>query len=80
MDFMEAKLGSSPSFIWSSITEQGDKDHWSTGQPWLNRVDNPYISTISPSLIDRTVASFFPTGTKDWDMEMIKDILTDNAL
>ncbi|XP_074359806.1 uncharacterized protein LOC141699902 [Apium graveolens] len=45
-----------------------------TGQPWLNNVDNPYISTNSPSLLNQRVVSLFRTGTKEWDMEIIKDI------
>lgn len=59
---MEAKLGNSPSFIWRSIAEARrvissgsnwrigtGKDTAILGQPWLDNLEDPYISTISPS-------------------------------
>lgn len=70
IDFMNAKLGSSPSFIWRSICEARKVIYagssWRIGngvdiqvlnQPWLNDKDNPYVSTISPSLLNQNVAS-----------------------
>ncbi|XP_074374335.1 uncharacterized protein LOC141714732 [Apium graveolens] len=88
--FMEAKLGSSPSFIWRSIAEARrvisagsnwrigtGKEITILGQPWLNNVENPFTSTVSPALTNQTVFSLFCTGTKDWDMDVINDIFDD---
>lgn len=89
-EFMEAGLGSSPSFIWRSILEAkkvisaGSSWRIGTGQeiniidqPWLNYLENPFITTISPSLINQNVSSLFKSGTKEWDMEVINDIFED---
>lgn len=80
-------MGSSPSFIWRSIIEAkrviSSGSNWRIGtgkeikiigQPWLNNLENPYISTNSPSLTDQMVVSLFHTGTKEWDLEVIKYI------
>lgn len=87
IEFMDAKLGSSPSFIWRSIAEArrviSSGSNWRIatgkeikiiGQPWLNNLESPYISTVSPSLTNQMVFSLFHTGTKEWDMEVINDI------
>lgn len=86
-DFLNSKLGSNPSFIWRSISES--KEVISAGscwrirtgteidilkQPWLNDVENPYISTVSPALNDQKVVDLFSTDTKDWDMDLVADI------
>lgn len=86
-EFMEAKLGSSPSFIWRSIMEArrviSSGSSWRIGrgndikiigQPWLNNEENSYITMTSPSLTNQPVSSLFCTGTKEWDMEVVTDI------
>ncbi|XP_074352750.1 putative mitochondrial protein AtMg00310 [Apium graveolens] len=83
-NFMEAKLGSSPSFIWRSICEARSivsaGSSWRIGngmdiqilnQPWLNRSENPYISTVSPSLVNQKVASLLITDSKDWNLDIL---------
>lgn len=85
-DFMEAKLGSGPSFIWRSILEarriisagscwrigNGTKIQI-LGQPWLNN-NNPYITTVSPALENQRVASLFCEHSKEWDFEVVHDV------
>lgn len=85
-DFMSASLGSSPSFIWRSVLEArrfiSAGSCWRIGtgtkikiadQPWLNDRDNPYISTDTVSIADHNVASLFLPGTKEWNMDTIRD-------
>lgn len=76
-DFMGAKLGGSPSFIWRSILEARNVISagacWRIGngnsiqimgQPWLN-ADNSYVTTISPALDNQLVASLLRTQAKE---------------
>lgn len=85
-DFMEANLGCSPRFIWRSILEARRVISAGTcwrigsgtkikilGQPWLNN-DNPYITTMSPSLENQMVSSLFFEHTKESDVEVVRDI------
>lgn len=89
-EFLGAKLGGSPSFIWRSIFEAkqviSSGACWRIGsgkyvqisnQPWLQDSHNSYISTESLSIVGRTVDSLFQTGTRDWDLEIIRDIFND---
>ncbi|KAL8119408.1 hypothetical protein AgCh_016796 [Apium graveolens] len=89
-DFMEAKIESSPSFIWRSICEARKVisvgSSWRIGngvdiqvlnQPWLNDRDNPYVVTDSPALVNQNMASLFSMNTKDWDLDILDDIFVD---
>lgn len=86
-DFLNSRLGSNPSFIWRSISEAKKVisacSCWRIGtgtevdilrQPWLNATENPYITKISPSLSNQKVVSFFCTGTKNWDTDLIANV------
>lgn len=86
-DFLEATLGSSPNFIWRSIFEArkviSDGAAWRIGngkdihilnQPWLNCKVNPYVTTISPALVNQKVESLFRIGMKECDTEIIEDV------
>lgn len=86
-DFMQAKLGGSPSFILRSIMEARSvitagsvwrigtgKDIQILHQPWLNNVENPYVLTNSHAIVNQNVASLFVTGTTNWDVDVIADI------
>lgn len=90
MDFMEVKLGSNPSFIWRSVLKArrvicacsnwrigNGKDIQILNQPWLNSTENPYVTTIAPTLINQNVASLYRTDTKEWDLDIIIDIFED---
>lgn len=61
VDFLDAKLGHNPSFVWHSIfasqsvIKEGVKCRIGNGnsiaiwkQPWLRRNDYPYVSTAPP--------------------------------
>ncbi|KAL8135140.1 hypothetical protein AgCh_009970 [Apium graveolens] len=89
-DFMDARLGGSPSFLWRSIFEAkqviSSGSCWRIGtgkkinnmaQPWLNDTVNPFVTTESFSIVDKCVDSLFHTGTKIWDTEVIADIFND---
>lgn len=89
-NFLEASLGNSPSFIWRSVLEArkviSAGSNWRIGngedisilhQPWLSSEENYYISTDSPSIVNQKVASLFRTGTKEWDLDVIRDIFVE---
>lgn len=86
-DFINSKLGYSPSFIWRSITEAKqillDGIRWRIGngrniqimgQPWLMGDENPFISIVSPAIENKTMDALFCTERKKWDEEIVKDI------
>ncbi|XP_074356169.1 putative mitochondrial protein AtMg00310 [Apium graveolens] len=86
-DFINSKLGHSPSFVWRSISEAKqlllDGTRWCigngrniqiVGQPWLMGDENPFISTVSPAIKKKTVDALFCTERKMWDEEIVKDI------
>ncbi|XP_074347538.1 uncharacterized protein LOC141686399 [Apium graveolens] len=85
-DFIHAKIGNSPSFIWRSIIQAKqllrEGIRWRIGrgdsiqvmnQPWLMEEDNPFITTNSQSLEGRTVDSFLVTGIRQWDVNQIQE-------
>lgn len=45
--------------------------------PWLNDPDHPFVTTESPSIVDKSVDSLFHTDTKIWDREVIADIFNE---
>lgn len=86
-NFMEAKLGNNPSFIWRSIWEAkqivmgGSRWRLGTGesvriigQPWLMDEENPFITTESQSIVDEKVNSLMCNDRKEWDADIIRDI------
>ncbi|XP_019177735.1 PREDICTED: uncharacterized protein LOC109172940 [Ipomoea nil] len=86
--FLEAGVGSNPSFVWSSVRETqgllrggvrwrigdgGTVKVW--GDPWLPDVHNPYVMTTEQSYLnDPLVKSLFCVGEMKWDSELINDI------
>lgn len=89
-DFLHAKMGNNPSYIWRSILEAREliisgvrwrlgsgENILIAGQPWLLEEGNPYISTHIPALENKIVASLMVTGRKEWDVEVVKDIFND---
>lgn len=47
------------------------------GQPWLLTDDNSCITSDSDPLQDQTVASLMCTYWKEWDMEVLFDVLNE---
>lgn len=89
-DFLQAKLGNSPSFIWRSVFAAKEVVssgvRWRidtgesiaiTGQPWLQNDVNPYITTVSQSIVNKTVSSLMCTEKRDWDIDVIRDVFNE---
>lgn len=86
--FLEAKKGSNPSFIWTSIMETQETirscSRWRVGDGnsihiwkdrWLPDQDNPLVMTTPfPYLEDAKVSSILNDQNIDWDEEVIEDI------
>ncbi|XP_031107044.1 uncharacterized protein LOC116011776 [Ipomoea triloba] len=86
--FLDAGLGSNPSFVWTSIRNSqslirrgarvcvGDGSTtrvW--GVPWLPDTQNPYVTTPEPTyLTNPCVHSLFVPNTLSWDGELVRDI------
>ncbi|XP_060964627.1 uncharacterized protein LOC133033648 [Cannabis sativa] len=87
-NFLNATLGSNPSYIWRSIFESqnlvrigarrlvGDGSRISIlHEPWLLDAVNPYIETSSQSLQGQMVQSLMQVDKLEWDNEVISDVL-----
>ncbi|XP_031124288.1 uncharacterized protein LOC116026999 [Ipomoea triloba] len=86
--FLEAKAGSNPSFVWSSIRESQnllpEGVRWRIGSgsevkvwgdPWLPDIENPYVITLEPEYLNSPrVNSLFCPGTTCWDRDLIYGI------
>ncbi|KAM6594852.1 hypothetical protein CsatA_002555 [Cannabis sativa] len=42
--------------------------------PWLRTVDNNFVTTYHPSLVGRTVDCLFQIGSREWDVDLIRDV------
>uniref|UniRef100_A0A803PW73 Reverse transcriptase n=1 Tax=Cannabis sativa TaxID=3483 RepID=A0A803PW73_CANSA len=88
--FLNAQLGSNPSFVWRSILEsqslirQGTR--WCVGdgsripildEPWLPHEENPKVMSSHPALENATVNALMKTGELVWDDEILADIFED---
>ncbi|KAM6583826.1 hypothetical protein CsatB_010828 [Cannabis sativa] len=86
-NFLNAQLGSNPSFVWRSILESqsllkhgirwcvGDGTRIQiTGEPWLPHEENPKVISSHPSLITATVNSLMKPGELTWDDEILNDL------
>ncbi|XP_019160043.1 PREDICTED: uncharacterized protein LOC109156647 [Ipomoea nil] len=86
--FLEAGVGSNPSFVWSSIREsQGllkEGARWRIGDggtvrvwgdPWLPDSDNPYVVTEEQHYLHAPlVRSLFCVDRNKWDSDLLRDI------
>lgn len=91
-DFINASLGSNPSFVWRSIWESKDLLNmgirWCVGngksinilqQPWLTDVQNPYnITTQVQGLENSKVNSLMNMEGTNWDDDSIMDLFNDH--
>ncbi|XP_060972488.1 uncharacterized protein LOC115720321 [Cannabis sativa] len=86
-DFLSAKLGNNPSFVWRSIWGAQDVvrlgatrvigDGTTTnilGTSWLPNVHNRCVSSTHPGLQNNTVSSLMQMDNRDWDSEVILDL------
>ncbi|XP_074327095.1 uncharacterized protein LOC141665037 [Apium graveolens] len=85
--FLQAQLGSNPSYIWRSIMEaqsmvvQGISCRIGNGQevdilnsPWLPSIDDPFVHSNNEALVNQKVAALFRIGEKAWDVDLVLDI------
>ncbi|XP_060966655.1 uncharacterized mitochondrial protein AtMg00310-like [Cannabis sativa] len=86
-NFLSAKLGSNPSFVWQSIFEAQDLVlhgvRWCVGdgtsisvlgEPWLPDPTTPMVVSSHPSLINTKVANLMTMEGLSWDEEIIEDL------
>ncbi|KAL8108560.1 hypothetical protein AgCh_024870 [Apium graveolens] len=85
--FLNAKIGSNPSYIWRSVLEsqsilkQGVGCRVGSGRniniiedPWLSEVSDPYIHTRNDSIQNQKVSSLLEIDSNSWDEELINDV------
>ncbi|XP_074323324.1 putative mitochondrial protein AtMg00310 [Apium graveolens] len=87
-DFLQAKVGANPSYMWRSIVaaqdlvRQGSRKRIGNGDtttvwkiPWLSCRENGYLTTEMPQQLEHArVSSLMETYTKHWDDELLRDI------
>lgn len=89
-NFLEAKIGHNPSYIWRSILEAKDlvaggarwlvgtgEDINIPGQPWLSDREKPYVESTSPVLENNKVSSLMAVDCRMWDEEILADLFND---
>lgn len=89
-DVLHAELGHNPSFIWRSLMEAKqlfrDGVRWRVGngtsiqilnQPWLLSTENPCFTSNPDPFQGRTVDSLFCVDKREWDSEVISDVLNE---
>ncbi|XP_062100071.1 uncharacterized protein LOC133805941 [Humulus lupulus] len=92
-NFLSAKLGGSPSFIWRSIMEahhvvkKGATVRIGSGEtvsilsdPWLPDIANSFIQTTHPALNDKKVSQLMVRGSNMWDNDILLDIFSDRDI
>ncbi|XP_019161422.1 PREDICTED: uncharacterized protein LOC109158058 [Ipomoea nil] len=87
-NFVEARKGGNPSFVWSSLLETKGiiqrNTQWRIGNglsvriwhdKWLPDAANPMVTTPPfPHLHNATVNSLMNNQGTDWDVEVVRDI------
>ena len=90
-DFLNASLGSNPSYLWRSILatqdtmKRGMRRKIGNGLtttvwkvPWLPDLQNGYLTTeLYEQLQDIKVQSLLAENQKSWDVEVVSDLFTD---
>ena len=86
--YLNASLGSTPSYIWSSrhsvqsLFKNGSRIRigsristtiWRT--PWLVNASDPYVQTVAPlNLHNITVDQLMVSGTSHWDVDLVSNL------
>ncbi|XP_060960654.1 uncharacterized protein LOC133031222 [Cannabis sativa] len=86
-DYLSAKLGNNPSYVWRSIwgaqsvvrtgairTIGNGLTTNITSHPWIPHSSNKFVSSSHPALHGHTVASLFAIDERRWDAEIINDL------
>ncbi|XP_060965585.1 uncharacterized protein LOC133034507 [Cannabis sativa] len=85
--FLDAELGSNPSYAWRSVFEAQEivklGARWRVGsgisilvlnQPWLSSKDNPYVVSSHEALCDCSVFNLLQIDNMSWDEELLEDL------
>ncbi|XP_074346913.1 uncharacterized protein LOC141685724 [Apium graveolens] len=86
-NFLEARIGNNPSFIWRSIWEAkhviSAGMRWKigsgnsvniVGQPWLLDDGNPFITSNVQGLENYKVSALMAMDSRGWDEEILRDM------
>lgn len=89
IDFLSAKLGSNPSFIWRNVlaaqdlVRRGARKGIGNGDSvfifkdaWLPSEADPMVKTRHQSLQEEKVSGLFLVGEKAWDADLVKDLFS----
>lgn len=89
-DYLNAELGSNPSFVWRSMFEAqqivklgarkriGNGDETSIlKDPWLPCATNPRVTTVRPSLVNNKVSLLMETDNLTWDVDLVRDLFNE---
>lgn len=90
-DFLNASLGSNPSYLWRSLLATQETMKWGTRRrigngltptvwkvSWLPDLENGYPTTEAYQQIeDIRVQSLLAENQKSWDVEVVSDLFTD---
>lgn len=90
-DFLTARLGANPSYMWRSIfaTQElikrgcrrrigNDNDTKIWKVPWLSCIDNGFLSSHMPmELANSNVSSLMEIGQNRWDADILNDLCND---
>ncbi|XP_062100181.1 uncharacterized protein LOC133806062 [Humulus lupulus] len=92
-NYLSAELGSNPSYIWRSIWEvkalvkSGARCRVGNGEtiiinsdPWVLDRDNPWVTSVHPALIGAKVSSLLLVDSREWDVDLLKDLFNDRDL
>uniref|UniRef100_A0A803PKP8 Reverse transcriptase domain-containing protein n=1 Tax=Cannabis sativa TaxID=3483 RepID=A0A803PKP8_CANSA len=87
--FLTAEVGANPSFIWRSVLASKDLIKMGIrkrigsgvnvdilGEPWLIQDEDPFISSTHPALFNNKVSSLMKVGVREWDTEILEDVLS----
>ncbi|KAL8148706.1 hypothetical protein AgCh_005895 [Apium graveolens] len=90
VNFLEAKIGHNPSYIWRSILEAKELVasgiRWKVGtgedinilsKPWLLDSERPYIESDSIALENNKISSLMNVNQRSWDEEILRDLFTE---
>lgn len=88
--FLDAELGSNPSFIWRSIWATQNLirngSRWRIGSggkiqviedAWLQDSENPFVTSRHPALQNQVVNGLMKMGIKEWDTDVITDLFNE---
>lgn len=86
-NFITAKLGANPSYVWRSVLAAQDLLKTGRGrrvgsgesisimnEPWLPCDSDPFIRTDNEALTGNTVDSLMITNQDSWDIDLIHDM------